>query len=923
MSLLLSLLLPQVGQAGDADEFKIKRESKFALAQKPVVKRVGPNLEIHFATESLCDVTVSIENKSETIIRHLACGVLGANAPDPFTKLSRKQILIWDGKDDQGHYVDDLKNHSVRVSLGLKAEHERSLYWEPKKQMSRRAPLLCAAPEGMYVFDARGVDHLRLFDHKGEYKKTIYPFPAAKLKDVKGLRLREFLQGGRWPLKFSNYQQTLLASGDNASDKDRKGMDGKAASTMAVHGTRIALTRNRLNRLATDGSTAGLNLYGTTDTTVMLQLRGRGNKPYQVSPWSSAFSPDGKWIYYSGYAQRHSPNSDAKGNLLGGEWNCRHFVARMPYATDGKFEIFKGRTGVHDRGTGKEDFHCAAWVACDKNGLVYVADYMNDRIQVFTETGDLKKSIPVKKPAKIQIDPESGDLYVGSWTVHNFKLGRKARMQPTLTHLGPLSNPKLKAKYLLPIPNGLGSRVSEGPICLAEVDFWSQPRTVWISQSNFPEPADFVREGTRSSWFRGAVQIHALKKGKLEQIRHFGEDIEKSVKRLAYGGHNIQKLYVNPKTGMLYVGESNVGATNKCFSHFVEVNPDTGAVRIIKLPYAAEDAAFDTDGNVYLRVGGVIGRFDSETWREIPWDYGEELNRVGYEFGPSGNLVSGLVLPNKKPVCFHEGGMYISPKGHLAVSCAYRLEGRREKGKLTDSGQRNKYKPVDEEKGKAYLPSLYPGRISNSTSACVHIWDRHGQLVHEDALPGMPQADGIGLDNNGNLFVMVAPTRVLNGKPYFNKMTETLMRFPAGKGRFLGDPKIGTPVPLEKENQPKRAQDLRRVWAKGAKWFYGGVGCAGFNTGGCACWHSRFTLDYFARSFAPEIDQYRVAVLDAAGNLIMRIGRYGNADDDLGLFHPCFVGTHTDKRLFIADFGNARIVSAKLGYHTTERVDLK
>ena len=45
--------------------------------------------------------------------------------------------------------------------------------------------------------------------------------------------------------------------------------------------------------------------------------------------------------------------------------------------------------------------------------------------------------------------------------------------------------------------------------------------------------------------------------------------------------------------------------------------------------------------------------------------------------------------------------------------------------------------------------------------------------------------------------------------------------------------------------------------------------------------------------------------------------------DEVGLFYACYVGTHTDKRLFIADAGNARIVSVKLGYHAEERVALK
>ena len=40
-------------------------------------------------------------------------------------------------------------------------------------------------------------------------------------------------------------------------------------------------------------------------------------------------------------------------------------------------------------------------------------------------------------------------------------------------------------------------------------------------------------------------------------------------------------------------------------------------------------------------------------------------------------------------------------------------------------------------------------------------------------------------------------------------------------------------------------------------------------------------------------------------------------------FHPNYVATHTDRRLFIADQGNARILSVKLGYHAEERVALK
>ena len=68
--------------------------------------------------------------------------------------------------------------------------------------------------------------------------------------------------------------------------------------------------------------------------------------------------------------------------------------------------------------------------------------------------------------------------------------------------------------------------------------------------------------------------------------------------------------------------------------------------------------------------------------------------------------------------------------------------------------------------------------------------------------------------------------------------------------------------------------------------------------------------------------------------LTYRVGRYGNADsagpkskeplggDEVGLFHACFVGTHTDHRLFISDIGNDRILSVKLDYNVNKIIPI-
>ena len=126
----------------------------------------------------------------------------------------------------------------------------------------------------------------------------------------------------------------------------------------------------------------------------------------------------------------------------------------------------------------------------------------------------------------------------------------------------------------------------------------------------------------------------------------------------------------------------------------------------------------------------------------------------------------------------------------------------------------------------------------------------------------------------------------------------------------------------------------------------------------------RAALDYFRRSFVPETQHASIGVLDTAGNVMLRIGKYGNVDDgipmrnadrglrnedsgtgghaggpgnpqseipnprsiggdEVALFYAPFLGVHSDRRLFVADSGNQRLLSIKLGYHAEERIALE
>ena len=262
-----------VQQQSVRDEFRVKRQDVFEFTKPPRVSRSGDRVTIALAVKDYCDVTVAIEDTTGRILRHLASGVLGPNAPEPFRRDSLEQVLVWDSKDDQGRYVDDRESTVVRVSLGLRARFERHYLWSPHRRISTQGgtfnthgavPAFCVQPEGVYVFDGRMFDHVRLFDHEGNYVRTVYPFPADKLDELVGVETHPFAQSGETlPLRGGTYGTTLLTSGTNYRGGHGQGeLYGVAATAMAVRRERIALVCRSLNRLGTDGSTGGLPLEG-------------------------------------------------------------------------------------------------------------------------------------------------------------------------------------------------------------------------------------------------------------------------------------------------------------------------------------------------------------------------------------------------------------------------------------------------------------------------------------------------------------------------------------------------------------------------------------------------------------------------------------------------------------------------------------
>ncbi len=954
-----------------ADLFGSDREDRFAFAREPSLARDGDRVTISFETEGLCDVTVAIEREDGRILRHLASGLLGLNAPEPFLWNSRAQTLVWDGKDDAGRYVDDVGRVQVRVSLGLKARFERTLFWHPGKPASQarysayggQRLLLAAAPEGIYVFDSgQGIDHIRLFDRDGAYVRTVYPFPADKIATIPDLIRHRFPDGAEIPIKPNWLQTTLLMSGSNcepATYNDGRyhrhqskmianaGMRGAAGDALAVSGGRMALTGARLARLSTDGASGGLNLHGPdvslhSGESLWTPVRGHRDEGelFLIRPKRTALSPDGTWLYLTMYNETFP---GVHGTVL---W--RNMVKRMRFDHDEPPVVFAGGA---EAGAGPGEFDMPADVACDAQGRVYVADHRNDRIQIFSESGEHLRNLPVERPARIAIRQETGELFVFSMglprpgrlpgsagalpmTVPHGNYNRATRLYQLRRFSSLDDGARELDSWDLHRPTGLcGHGLSNMEISIA-VDTWSDPARVWM----------VARSPAGSTWRRSrgmGVMLLTLEDDGWVVKRDFLEEARDAIDSIRSATFNRQRLYVNPADGLLYLGEADV-AHGKGFQSLLRIEPETGRIRRVELPLTAEDMAFGRDGHAYLRTSDMVVRYEANSWREVPFDYGEE--RMNEGFGRSvrkTRVISGAVFPGNRG--WHHGGMHVCPRGNIVVAALYStdLKSRTDGAQVHDASS-------------GYRPTMYPGRLYDPGGrfggTLVHVIGRNGRLLHDDALPGLDGHDGLhgaALDARGDLYVLHASPAVINGERHFNDSSGTLMKFTPGQGRLLSDSRA--PVPLIEK--PARSPDLyaRNAWVQGAHWMQPGIGWANNYTTACACWNTRFSMDDFARSFAPEPDRYSVAVLDSAGNLILRVGRYGNVDDgvplvqagasrdygqmtppnprsiggdETALKHAPYVSVHTDRRLFAADPGNARIVSVKLGYHAETTVAL-
>jgi len=859
------------------------------FSAKPAAARDGDKVRISFAAAAPTDVEVAVLAADGKVVRHLAAGVLGKNAPEPFKKDALAQEVVWDGKDDAGKPAAG-GPFKARVRLGLEPRLDKIL-GRNDNTLSGGVEAITVSPKGeifVLLADAfRGRSELRVLDSGGKYLRTIMPYPAntpeARTEPVGHLKI----DGRRQPLVFNGQGHCLyplvagLRGQTMAWHPDGYLVAASSIGSMCNHGP----PRHLIAFHPEGGAPEKVGFVGPLIRKARGFLGGAG-EAYARGSDRLAASPDGQWIYLV-HDMKGSGLFEGGGRGVGAE--RRHGVHRLKWTDK---ELGAPWIGKTEPGAGDEDFNDPQGLALDKEGNLYVCDRGNDRVKIYSAEGKLLGHFRAPLPEQIAVHPGTGEIYV---------LSKKAdRVYDVMKSADPITSRIIK---FTPFKDGGSKEVARVEFQvkkqyaeLLALDASASPPRLWAVIS--------AGYGTQSALTPITDEGAALKIG-----APAGEP----------GGLHFPTFMVaDPQRKRVIVSEVGGGHSTIDF--------ETGKRAAFKLP--GNDLTLDKDGNIYL-----MGGYDSNALLRVdaqgkplafPATGSNKLEIKFRAYGPVMGLRGHCIAPN--------GDLYVrrSPN-HAIVSTVdvYSPDGTLKKAALVNGcGSGDSGIGVDN-RGNVYLGmNLKPA----------------DEIIPADFAKAVP-AEPWKYYRRGT---RPAPWGWLYANPYLFHMGSVFKFGPEG-GQIYGNytPKGGAlDDNLALAKAPADAVAYKSgylgwdVKVSGAKWRYSGIGIIphsfdGF-TGddGCECLQSQLDADPYGRVYAPSAFHSSVEMLDPAGNRIARIGAYGNADSagpkskvpepEIAFAWPTECDfAEADGKLYVSDSVNRRIVVVRFDAAAAETCDLR
>ena len=501
-------------------------------------------------------------------------------------------------------------------------------------------------------------------------------------------------------------------------------------------------------------------------------------------------------------------------------------------------------------------------VAVGPNGNVYVCDRANDRVAIYTPTGKVKRMNPVRQPHLVAVHPQSGETCVISVRPMGYRLFD--------TRLHVFASPRAsRVSASMKLPDGCGRPI-------LALDPSTKHTALWLTNVQGHEVWRVERIGAALKVTR---KLPLKSGGALWGADRIAVDYETDDLYVNDGWSSLARYNgLTGKGGILGDARALTGVWER----------DTNQRRNL----SATDATVGPDGIVYLRNGP---RYSGPITR---WDRGLKPAPVH----ATGSHVFTTYIYSRYGAGYGERGLAVHPDGRVFVMSMYNWA---------------KYFV------HVYAPDGTPlnqGRLDGQAKAYRDHAVRSGLIG-----PLTGRCGGIRVDAAGNVYLGMqmlpdgfTPPKGFEKDPAYRRLTGSVFKFrPTGGGLVSSKGKATGPNGIR----------IGRSFVEGAVAVYPDFApFSGGHGSGCACRNPRFDLDPYGRLYIPNAVRCSVAVVDNAGNAILRFGRYGNADDpgkgeDIPLGWPIGVGI-SRKHIYVSDMLNKRVIRADVSYAETATADV-
>ncbi len=785
------------------------------FTRKPTARKVaGGKVKIDFAVDRETDVAVFILDAKGKVVRHLVAGVLGKNPPKPL-KPGLAQSIEWDMRADYGRPAEG-GPFKVRVALGVGAKYDKVLLGDPYTMGGPQA--MGVGPDGsLYAAIGVGIPGWR-----GEQMVAFNrdgSYQHMMMPFPAGLPAEEVKPFGTFDLEGK--QVPLVKVVQQLSFYNSPG--GPRKTTMAV--TKEGHIYRFMNT-AKGPSIGVLNKRGGCPQKKFIAaplLSGRVG--YSKRPFM-ALASDEKHLFVTGLVQRKKAGA---------------VVYRVPLPTRTPATPFFG--DPNKAGKGKTLLGGVPHgVAADGKGHVLVADHKNDRVVVVAEKdGKFVGEFAVKKPDSVAINPRTGEVFVTSLA------GGKSNLAE-LTKFSGWKEHKIITKLTLKFD---GNPSFPG---LIVGDFAAKPPLLWVGG----ERRVLIRIEDRGAKLIGGKTIINRKAGNAHMLDVTADRFRPEPEiytRVAYSMRGNWWDRYNETTGK--ITRLEMPGLGRASGAQLVAAPD-GSLILPSYPFSL--LKFTRDGK-------------PSKWTE--GSYPDEcVGKTGkvQKLDKRRQAKHGIFVPVSMTHCCHTIG--VRHDGHVFALAAAHPGGRPPKAlhEYLPSGKRVTKDPIvwmvsDGAVGPKFDPAgnIYIAEIVKPVGQ-PYPEEFKGVFSRLEMGKTRPRG-GSAQDNTANMYGSVVKFSPKGGMFHFSARK-------AHDVPYKGKPKLDGLKTVDSSYYARTSYQPVKV--TGAEWI--APGYSHVEIRGCNCQTTRFDVDEFGRVWFPDLNRFRVNVIDTNANPVAHFGGYGNAE---------------------------------------------